>query len=54
MSDRKQSPRDHPKTKRDRKPKNEETRENADQAPGELLEGQGDPGLSIIGGGGHA
>jgi hypothetical protein len=26
----------------------------ADQAPGESIEGEGSPGLSILGGGGHA
>ena len=28
--------------------------EKADQTPGELIEGEGSPGLSILGGGGHA
>ena len=28
--------------------------ERADQTPGESIEGEGSPGLSILGGGGHA
>jgi hypothetical protein len=34
--------------------KGEEKRNQDDQAPGELLEGEGEPGLTITGGSGHA
>jgi hypothetical protein len=34
--------------------KGEEKRDKDDQTPGELLEGEADPGLTITGGSGHA
>jgi hypothetical protein len=34
--------------------KRQPAQDNSDAQPGELLTGQGDPGLTLTGGGGHA
>ena len=55
MNDPKQPPADRKPSREVPKPKKvEETNRAGADAPGELLEGEGSLGLSIMGGGGHA
>jgi hypothetical protein len=55
MADPKQQPERKPSDERTtKKPSDSTSAAKADPPPGESIEGEGSPGLSILGGGGHA
>ena len=54
MNNPKQAPAGRKPTREVPKPKKVEAANRDEAAPGELLEGEGSVGLSIMGGGGHA